>query len=67
MSTLVPPGWWPRLATTPSVARSKGAASARWSRPSKVPSYELPLLVGGIDLGGLYELAAELIAARGWA
>src|SRR4249919_2666811 len=26
----------------------------------EVPSYELPLLVGGIDLGGLYELAALL-------
>src|SRR6478735_4583965 len=26
----------------------------------EVPSYELPLLVGGIDLGGLYELAASL-------
>ena len=25
-----------------------------------VPSYELPLLVGGIDLGGLYELAGYL-------
>ena len=25
-----------------------------------VPTYELPLLVGGIDLGGLYELAALL-------
>jgi anion-transporting ArsA/GET3 family ATPase len=25
-----------------------------------VPSYELPLLVGGIDLGGLYELAGLL-------
>jgi hypothetical protein len=26
----------------------------------EVPSYELPLLVGGIDLGGLYELAGYL-------
>jgi len=26
----------------------------------EVPTYELPLLVGGIDLGGLYELAALL-------
>jgi anion-transporting ArsA/GET3 family ATPase len=25
-----------------------------------VPTYELPLLVGGIDLGGLYELAGDL-------
>jgi anion-transporting ArsA/GET3 family ATPase len=25
-----------------------------------VPTYELPLLVGGVDLGGLYELAADL-------
>ena len=25
-----------------------------------VPSYELPRLAGGVDLGGLYELAAEL-------
>jgi anion-transporting ArsA/GET3 family ATPase len=25
-----------------------------------VPTYELPLLVGGVDLGGLYELAAML-------
>jgi hypothetical protein len=25
-----------------------------------VPTYELPLLVGGIDLGGLYELAGSL-------
>jgi anion-transporting ArsA/GET3 family ATPase len=25
-----------------------------------VPSYELPRLVGGVDLGGLYDLAAEL-------
>jgi hypothetical protein len=25
-----------------------------------VPTYELPLLVGGIDLGGLYELAGLL-------
>jgi len=24
------------------------------------PSYELPLLAGGIDLGGLYDLAARL-------
>ena len=26
----------------------------------EVPSYELPLLVGGIDLGGLYEIAGLL-------
>jgi anion-transporting ArsA/GET3 family ATPase len=26
----------------------------------EVPTYELPLLVGGIDLGGLYELAGSL-------
>ena len=25
-----------------------------------VPTYELPLLTGGVDLGGLYELAADL-------
>jgi hypothetical protein len=25
-----------------------------------VPTYELPLLVGGVDLGGLYELAGLL-------
>ena len=25
-----------------------------------VPTYELPRLAGGIDIGGLYELAAEL-------
>jgi hypothetical protein len=25
-----------------------------------VPTYELPRLAGGVDLGGLYELAADL-------
>ena len=30
-----------------------------------VPTYELPRLPDGIDLGGLYELAAEL-SSRGW-
>jgi hypothetical protein len=25
-----------------------------------VPTYELPRLAGGVDLGGLYELAASL-------
>jgi anion-transporting ArsA/GET3 family ATPase len=29
-----------------------------------VPTYELPLLVGGVDLGGLYELAALLREQR---
>ena len=32
----------------------------------EVPTYELPLLVGGIDLGGLYELA-ELLRDQGMA
>jgi len=26
----------------------------------KLPTYELPLLSGGVDLGGLYRLAAAL-------
>ena len=29
-------------------------------RALDVPSYELPRLPGGIDLGGLYELAATI-------
>jgi hypothetical protein len=50
---------WPRLATTPS--------GGRWRMPQRalvdeldVPTYELPLLVGGVDLGALYELAGML-------
>jgi hypothetical protein len=31
-----------------------------------VPSYELPRLAGGVDLGGLYELA-ELLKDQGLA
>ncbi len=31
-----------------------------------VPSYELPQLAGGVDLGGLYELA-EVLAEEGLA
>jgi hypothetical protein len=29
-------------------------------RELDTPTYELPLLVGGVDLGGLYELAERL-------
>ena len=49
----------PRLATTPSGARSR-TSSGRWSATLGVPTYELPRLVGGVDLGGLYELAGLL-------
>ena len=45
--------------TTPSGARSR-TASASASPTSGVPSYELPRLPDGMDLGCLYELAAEL-------
>ena len=53
------PGCWPRRTTTPY--------AGRWRTPSAtvvaglgVPVYELPRLTGGVDLGGLYELAADL-------
>ena len=49
----------PRRATTPSDAPSR-TPSARWSPASGVPTYELPRLAGGVDLGGLYELAGRL-------
>ncbi len=48
-----------RPATTPSDARSR-TSSASASRRSDVPTYELTRLADGIDLGGLYELAADL-------
>ena len=51
----------PRRATTPSAAPSR-TPSASWSPALGVPTYELPRLAGGVDLGGLYELAAD---ARG--
>ena len=47
----------PRPRRAPRASRT---ASARWSRSSDVPTYELPLLPGGVDLGGLYELAEAL-------
>ena len=41
-------------------AGARGRAARRWSASSDVPTYELPRLAGGIDLGGLYELAGGL-------
>ena len=51
--------WSPRPATTPSAEPSR-TRSAPSSHGLDVPTYELPRLAGGVDLGGLYELAANL-------
>ena len=48
-----------RPTTTPNAGRSR-TPSARSSSGLDVPTYELPRLAGGVDLGGLYELAAAL-------
>ena len=52
-------------ATTPSGARSR-TASARWSRRSRCRRTSSRCWSGGIDLGGLYELA-ELLRDQGLA
>ena len=52
-------------ATTPSGARSR-TPSASVVAALDVPTYELPRLAGGVDLGGLYELAAAAARSRGW-
>jgi hypothetical protein len=41
---------------------AEGAALARLAESSTVPRLELPELVGGVDLGSLYELAETLMA-----
>ena len=51
-----------RPATTPSGATSR-TPSASWSTALDVPTYELPRMPGGVDLGALYELAAAAQAA----
>ncbi len=48
-----------RPASTPSAASSR-TSSASGSTRSTYPTYELPRLPDGIDLGALYELAADL-------
>ena len=58
-----PGPWSPACSPRPATMRSGGrsrTASVRWSRPSRCRRTSCPLLVGGIDLGGLYELAALL-------